>query len=228
MSTVVLSGSLGSTSAMWDAQLPALEGHRIVAIDHPGHGSAPVGEASGVSELARRVLDAVGEGSFSFVGLSLGGAVGIQLALDVPDRIERLVLACTSARFGEPQQWLDRASLVRREGLAAIVDAVLARWFTPSFGDVDGFREMFLSVDPEGYARCCEALAEWDARETLTSIVAPTLVVAGASDPTSPPGEMADMARAIADARFEVLDGAAHLANVEGAQAFNQLLKEHL
>ena len=116
-------------------------------------------EASGVSELARRVLDAVGEGSFSFVGLSLGGAVGIQLALDVPDRIERLVLACTSARFGEPQQWLDRASLVRREGLAAIVDAVLARWFTPSFGDVDGFREMFLSVDPEGYARCCEALA---------------------------------------------------------------------
>ena len=116
-----------------------------------------------MSELARRVLDAVGEGSFSFVGLSLGGAVGIQLALDVPDRIERLVLACTSARFGEPQHWLDRASLVRREGLAAIVDAVLARWFTPSFGDVDRFREMFLSVDPEGYARCCEALAAMDA-----------------------------------------------------------------
>ena len=178
--------------------------------------------------LAQRVLDAVGDGSFSFVGLSLGGAVGIQLALEVPERVERLVIACTSARFGEPQQWLDRAKLVRADGLEAIVDAVLARWFTPSFGDVNRFRAMFLSVDPEGYARCCEALAATDARETVGSIVAPTLVVAGESDPTSAPSEMAVMARAIAGARFEVVTGAAHLANVEGAQAFNQLLKEHL
>ena len=224
----MLCGSLGSTSGMWDAQLSALEGHRVVAIDHPGHGNAPVAELSGVGDLAQRVLDAVGDGTFSFIGLSLGGAVGIQLALAVPERIERLVLACTSARFGEPQQWLDRASLVRADGLAVIVDAVLARWFTPSFGDVERFREMFLSVDREGYARCCEALAATDARETLGSIGTPTLVVAGEGDPTSPPAEMAVMARAIAGARFEVLAGAAHLANVEGAQAFNQLLKEHL
>ncbi len=228
MSTVVLCGSLGSTSAMWNAQLPALEGHRIVAIEHPGHGGAPVTEVSDVGALAQRVLDAVGDGSFSFVGLSLGGAVGIQLALEVPERVDRLVIACTSARFGEPEQWLDRASLVRAAGLEAIVDAVLARWFTPSFGDVNRFRAMFLSVDPEGYARCCEALAATDARETVGSIVAPTLVVAGESDPTSAPSEMAVMARAIAGARFEVVTGAAHLANVEGAQAFNQLLKEHL
>ena len=152
----------------------------------------------------------------------------MQLALDAPDRVERLVLACTSARFGDPQQWLDRAAVVRSEGLGAIVDAVLGRWFTPSFGDVERFRAMFLSVDPEGYARCCEALAVSDARETLGSISAPTLVVAGAEDPTSPPAEMAAMTGAIPNARFELLCGAAHLANVEGAEAFNQLLKEHL
>jgi len=212
---------------MWDAQLPALEGHRVVAVDHPGHGRAELAGVSHVRDLAERVLDAV-DGPFSFVGLSLGGSVGMQLALDAPDRIERLVLACTSARFGNPQQWLDRADVVRSEGLGAIVAAVLGRWFTPSFGDLARFRAMFLSVDPEGYARCCEALAVWDAREALGSISAPTLVVAGAKDPTSPPAEMAEIARAIPGSRFGIIDDAAHLANVEGAEAFNQLLKEHL
>ena len=117
--------------------------------------------------------------------------------------------------------------LVRREGLAAIVDAVLARWFTPSFGDVDGFREMFLSVDPEGYARCCEALAAWDARETLTSIVAPTLLVAGARIRRPLPARWRRW-RARSPTRLRGLDGAAHLANVEEAKTFNRLLKEHL
>jgi 3-oxoadipate enol-lactonase len=212
---------------MWDPQLPALDQHRVVTIDHPGHGDAPLSAVSSVRDLADRVLEEV-DGSFSFVGLSLGAAIGVQLALDAPDRVDRLVLACTSARFGEPQQWLDRAAVVRSEGLEAIVDALLGRWFTPSFDDVPRFRAMFLSVDAEGYARCCEALAVSDARATLASIAAPTLVIAGAEDPTSPPAEMEALARAIPDARFEVLDGAAHLANVESAEAFNQLLKEHL
>ncbi len=213
---------------MWVHQHPVLRGRRVVAVEHPGHAGAPVTEVSQVSDLAARVLDEVGSERFSFVGLSLGGAVGLQLALGVPSRIERLVLACTSARFGEPQQWLDRAALVRAEGLEAIVDPVLARWFTPAFTDVGRFRSMFLSVDPEGYARCCEALASLDAREALESIATPTLVIAGAEDPTSPPDEMAALARAMPNARFEVIAGAGHLANVEGADEFNRLLREYL
>ena len=94
-------------------------------IDHPGHGGAPLAEVRDVGDLAARVLATVGDGSFSFVGLSLGGAVGMQLALTAPERVERLVLACTAARFGEPEQWRERAALVRAEGLEAIVDAVL-------------------------------------------------------------------------------------------------------
>jgi 3-oxoadipate enol-lactonase len=226
MTTVVLCGSLGSTSEMWEGQLPLGEGRRVVAVEHPGHGGAPVVEIENMRGLATRVLEDVGDEPFSFVGLSLGGAVGMQLALDAPGRVERLVLASTSARFGDPQQWLDRAATVRSEGLEAIVDAVLARWFVSA--PADRWREMFLSTDPEGYARCCEALAAWDARDVLGKIEAPTLVIAAAEDPSTPPEQLEQIARAVPGARFELIERAAHLANVERPDEFNRLLEEHL
>ncbi|MDX6474500.1 MAG: 3-oxoadipate enol-lactonase [Gaiellaceae bacterium] len=226
MNTVVLCGSLGSTSAMWEAQQPVLAGRRVVAVEHPGHGGTAVAAVASLPDLAGRVLDEVGDEPFSFVGLSLGGAIGMQLALDAPELVERLVLACTSARFGEPQQWHDRAATVRAEGLEAIVDAVLARWFTST--PDDRWRAMFLSTDPEGYARCCEALAAWDARSSLGAIAAPTLVVAATEDPSTPPEQLAAIARAIPGARLEEIDRAAHLANAERPDEFNRLLEEHL
>jgi 3-oxoadipate enol-lactonase len=228
MTTVVLCGSLGAPSSMWNPQLPALAGRTVLRVEHPGHGGAPLAEVHDIGDLARRVLAAVGGERFSFVGLSLGGAVGTRLALDVPERLERLVLACTSARFGEPAQWLARAATVRADGLAAIVDAVLARWFTPAFGAVAAYRELFLSTDAEAYARCCEALAVFDVRDELSSIGVPTLVIAGAEDPTTPPADVAAIAGAVPNARFAVIPGAAHLANVERPDDFNRLLEEHL
>jgi 3-oxoadipate enol-lactonase len=224
--TVVLVGSLGSTAAMWDPQRTALAALRTVDVEHPGHGAAPVVDAPSVDALAERVLDAV-DGRFSFVGLSLGGAVGMRLAADHPERVERLVLACATDRFGDPAQWLDRAAVVRSEGLGAIVDAVLGRWFTPAFPDVEPYRRMILSIDPEGYARCCEALAVWTG-EGLERIEAPTLVVAGAHDPTVPPVLAEQLTGRIPGARLAVLDGAAHLANLERPNEFNRLLEEHL
>ena len=226
--TVVLCGSLGSTSAMWEPQLPALQGRRVVKVEHPGHGGAPVTNVHEVEDLAARVLDEAGADTFSFVGLSLGGAVGMRLALDAPDRVEKLVLACTSPRFGEPESWYERAATVREHGLEAIADAVLSRWFTPAFADIDRFREMFLSVDPEGYARCCEALARWDVRDELGEIAAPTLVISATEDPGTPPATGEVLASGIPGARFEVLENAAHLASAERPDDFNRLLEEHL
>ncbi len=228
MTLVVLCGSLGATSAIWDAQAPALAGRRVLRIDHPGHGGAPVTDVRDVGGLADRVLAAAGGERFSFVGLSLGGAVGLRIALDAPERLDRLVLACTSARFGEPTLWVQRAATVRAHGLGAIVDAVLARWFTPAFTGVDAFREQFLSTDVEGYARCCEALARYDVRDALAGIAAPTLLIAGAEDPSTPPSELELIAGQIPGARLEVIEGAAHLATVERASEFNRLLEEHL
>jgi len=223
---VVLCGSLGSTAAMWEPQRAALGARDVVVVEHPGHGGAPVDDVPDMAALAARVLAAVA-GPFSFVGLSLGGAVGMHLAVTAPERVERLVLACSSPRFGEPAGWHERAATVRAEGLEAIVDAVLGRWFTPAFEEVARYRAMFVSVDREGYARCCEALAGWEGEE-LERIAAPTLVVAGAVDPTSPPEHARAIAARIRGARVAVLEGAAHLANVERAEEFNRLLEEAL
>jgi len=224
VTTVVLCGSLGSSSAMWDAQLPALSAHDLVLVDHPGHGGAPLADVWGVADLARRVP---GE-RFSLVGLSLGGAVGMWLALHEPERIEKLVLVSTSARFGDPAMWEERAATVRADGLEAIVDTVLARWFTPSFRDVERFREMFLSTDPEGYARCCEAIARWDVTGELTRVAAPVLVIAGAEDPSTPPEQLRAIAAEIPDSRLEVIERARHLVNVEFDAQFNALLEAFL
>ncbi len=226
--TVVLCGSLGSTAAMWDRQLQALDGRRVVRMEFPGHGGEPVGQVRDMHDLAMRVLAAAGDGTFSFVGLSLGGAVGMQLALTAPERLEKLVLASTAARFGEPAQWRERAAAVRAGGTASIADAVLGRWFTPAFADVAPYRAMLLGTDREGYARCCDALADWDVRETLGAVVTPTLVIAGADDPSTPPDVVGLVAELIPAARLEIVDRSAHLMNVERADEFNRLIEEHL
>jgi 3-oxoadipate enol-lactonase len=222
--TVVLCGSLGATSEIWDAQAPVLAGRDVVRVDHPGHDGAHPEDVRTIADLAARVLERADR--FSFVGLSLGGAVGMQLALTMPERVEKLVLACTSARFGEPAQWQERAALVRESGLETIVDAVLARWFTAT--PPEGFREMFLSTDRESYARCCDALACWDVREQLGGIESPALVISGERDPSTPPEHGELLASRIPGARFEVIPDAAHLANVERADEFNRLLEEYL
>ena len=225
--TVVLCGSLGLSAEVWERQAAVLEGRETIFVEHPGHGGAPVTDVHQIGDLAAHVLQAVDD-SFTFVGLSLGGAVGMRLALDVPERVERLVLACTSRCFGEPVQWIERAATVRRQGLEVIVDAVLERWFTPSFADRARYRRRFLATDREGYARCCDALATWDVRGTLGAIRSPTLVIAGADDPSAPPEESALIAGEIPGARLEVIAGARHLTPVEFADAFNPLVEEFL
>lgn len=228
MTTVVLAGSLGATSAMWDAQAETLGGFDVVRIDHPGHGGAPMEDVRDVRALARRVLGIVQAERFSFVGVSLGGAVGMHLALEAPERLERLVLAATSARFGSPETWDERIRLVRSGGMEAVADAVLPRWFTPAFGDVQRFRAMFVSTPADVYVRYCEILREYDLRGRLGGIQAPTLAIAGAEDPTSPPDHLEAIAAEIPEARAVVVPRGAHLVNVERADEFNQALIAHL
>lgn len=217
--TVVLLGSLGSTTAMWQPQLPALRDFRVVRVDLPGHGGSPVPQrAFRIEELAEAVVELV-DGPASYCGLSLGGIVAMCIAANA--QIDRLVVACTKPSFPPPEQWDERAARVRAEGMAAIADAVLSRWF---LRDVPAWaREMLLGCPPEGYARCCEALRDTDLTADLARIVAPTLVIAGAEDPSV----TIDEARAV-PGKLVVLDGAAHLASAEQPQAFNDALLAHL
>jgi 3-oxoadipate enol-lactonase len=235
---VVLSNSLGTTLEMWEPQVAALTRRfGVLRYDHPGHGGSRTSPpARSVEALGRGVLallDERGLERVSFCGLSLGGAVGMWLAMYAPQRIDRLAVACTSARFGTPENWLARAATVRAEGMDAIADAVLRLWFTerthrdePAL--VAAYREMMVSADPEGYAGCCEALGDWDPGDELTTIRAATLVIAGGDDIATPPASGAEIAGRIPHARMSVLDGAGHLANLEQPAAFNRALLDHL
>jgi 3-oxoadipate enol-lactonase len=229
---LVLANSLAATLEMWDAQVPALtQRFRTLRYDHPGHGYSGADEIDGIESLARGVLQLLDDLELervSFCGLSIGGAVGVRLALDAPTRFERLVLACTSVRFGPPEFWQERADLVRTEGVAAVADVVLERWFTPAFPDVQRFREMFLATDAEAYAQCCEAIRDWDARDALHAVRSPTLVISAADDPSTPPEHQALIAEAIPGARLETIPGARHLANVEFPEPFNRAVLSFL
>jgi 3-oxoadipate enol-lactonase len=213
---------------MWDAQAEALSGFEVVRIEHPGHDGAPMEDVRDVRSLALRVLELVAAERFSFVGLSLGGAVGLHVALEAPERLERLVLAATSARFGTPETWDERIALARNGGMEAVADAVLPRWFTPGFDDMQRFREMVVSTPSDVYVRYCEILREHNLRGVLGQITAPTLAIAGAEDPTSPPEHLEAIAAEIADARVVVIPNAAHLVNAERAREFDEALLGHL
>ena len=161
--TVVLASSLGATHAMWEPQTgPLRERFRVVRCDRRGHGRSPaVPGPTTIDDLGRdlvELLDALELERVSFCGLSLGGLEGMWLALHAPERVDRLVLACTSSSFAPRETWTERAATVRDEGLESIADATMGRWFSASFRDaepavVTRFREMLVSTPPRATSR---------------------------------------------------------------------------
>src|SRR4051794_23083713 len=212
MTALLLSNSLGTSRGMWDGLLPALEERmQVIRYDMRGHGGtpAPPGPYS-IADLGRDALEVLHEAGVeraSFCGVSLGGMVGMWLALNAPERIERLVLCCTFAHMPPADGWHERAATVRADGMKAVVDATLERWFTPVAPPeaVARTRQMVLSTDPEGYAGCCEAIAGHDMREQLGGIRAPTLVISAEDDPSTPPDHGRLIADSVPGARFTVL-----------------------
>lgn len=221
---LVLPSSLGTTTELWDPNVDSWsDTFRLLRYNQRGRTS--------VEQLGRDLRGLPGESEgISICGLSLGGATAMWVAANAPERIDRLVLACTSARFGEPGPWLERAALVREHGLEPIADDIVGRWFTPAAPAevVARFRQMLVDAPRDDYAACCEALGRWDFRDRLGEIQAPTLVIAGAEDPATPPEHAELLANGIPDAKLVVLPAAAHLANVEQAEAFATLVAEHL
>lgn len=228
---LVLSNSIGTDMGLWDGQLPALaEQFRVLRYDQHGHGRSPA--ASGPYDLKRLgtdvlgLLDRLGVDRAHFAGVSLGGMIGMWLAEHAADRIDRLALVCTSAQL-DPQAWHDRAETVRAQGMEPLVEATLGRWFTPAYPERDRFARMLRGCDPASYAGCCEAISTMDILNGLSGISSPTLVIAGREDPATPPSHAERIATAIPGARLEILPHAAHLANVEQADAVNQLFLSH-
>ena len=222
---IVFTGSLGTDLTMWQPQSDRLgESFRTLRYDMRGHGASevPPGPYSmadlGTDLIA--LLDGLGIERASLCGLSIGGMISMWMAAHAPERVHRLVLCCTSAQLGPPEAWTERAATVRAGGVEAVAAGVLGRWFTSGFaaaepGLIARMRGILTATPPEGYAGCCEAIAEMDLTPELPSIAAPTLVVAGEEDPATPPEHGRRIAELIPGAGFETVSPAAHLAAVE-------------
>jgi len=236
---VVLGSSLGTTLEMWTPALEPLQRrHRVVRFDHRGHGASPVPE--GPYELADlggdvlALMDRLELERAAYVGVSLGGMVGLWLAANAPERITRLVVVCSSAHLPPPEPWVERAAKVlAARDVAVVADAVLERWFTPAYArshpDVIGWAGAMLRGTPAaGYAACCGVIERLDMRAGLARITAPTLAVGAAGDHAIPPEHSRAIAAGVTGARLEVLTGGAHLAAIECADEVAALIERHL
>ncbi|MEV0490576.1 bifunctional 3-oxoadipate enol-lactonase/4-carboxymuconolactone decarboxylase PcaDC [Streptomyces atratus] len=228
-----LGPSLGTSTGLWDAVAPELSAaHRVVRWDLPGHGKSAadlIRAGATVADLASLVMklaDSLSLDRFSYAGVSLGGAVGLWLAVHHPERIDRLAVVCSSAHFGEPGPWQERAALVRRDGMAPVAAGAAARWFTPGFTAPELLDDL-RATEPSSYAACCDALAAYDLRPRLPEIRAATLVIAGREDPATPPAHARELADAIPGATLTELAATSHLAPAENPEAVRVALRDH-
>lgn len=235
---LLMGGSLGTTLGMWEGQSPLAAELRLVRFDHRGHGRSPVPPGPyEIGDLGRDVLelmDVLGLDRASYCGLSLGGMVGMWLGANAPERVDRLVLLCTSPYMPPASMWQERAQAVRGAGsVEVIADAVVARWLTRSYAEREPevratLRTMLVATSPDGYAECCGAIERMDLRGELPLIGVPALVVSGSEDLATPPEQLRAIAEAIPAARYETVGPAAHLASIEQADTVNELILEHL
>lgn len=223
---LVLGPSLGTATEAWRAASALLaDDFRVVRLDLPGHGLSPAADGPvPIADLAEAVIalvDGLGGGSFVYAGVSIGGTIGIELALGPhASRLAGLAIICSDARIGEPATWTQRAARTRLQGTPALVAASAARWFDPGFPAADPdtvgrtLNEL-MDTDDESYARLAEALAGFDRRADVPRIAVPTVVLAGASDGVVTPVAAEALAAAIPGARLTVLPGAGHQAHIE-------------
>ncbi len=226
---LALSNSLGADLSMWDSQIPEFtKCFRVLRSDTRGHGKSSVTPVPyTIEQLAKDVLalaDTLQFERFHFCGLSMGGQIGMWLAANAPQRLNKLVLCSTAANIGTPEMWNTRIATVRKEGMKNVAAAAIERWFTPPFRAKDPItiakiHKILETTSPEGYAACCAGLRDFDFRDELAKIRTPALVISGTHDPATTPADGQFLTNHIAGARYVELNGA-HLSNIEDADRF--------
>lgn len=234
---LVLSGGLGLDLSMWDPQMPALTREfRVLRYDTRGHGASSAATAPfGIEHLGRDVLallDHAGVARAHFCGFSMGGMIGTWLGIHAPHRLDRLVLAHTAARIGPVSMWNERIETVIAQGMQAISDAAMRRWFTAGFlashTDIVGALKVSMEQNsPVGYTQCCAAIRDTDFRNTIARIGTPTLVISGTQDIATTPADGCFLAQHIAGSRAVEIDSA-HLSNIEKPREFTAALRAFL
>jgi 3-oxoadipate enol-lactonase len=233
---LILGPSLGTAAPLWDAAAQLLCQHfSILSWDLPGHGlSRPASEPFTVAELGDAVIALADERNahrFAYAGVSLGGAVGLELALRHPERLLGVSAICSVPAFGDPGAWLERAELVRKQSTSALVDASARRWFGPDFvatnpAVASALLYTLSDTDDQSYALCCEALAGYDVRGRLGEIGSPLLALSGQFDLVAPPSIVEAMAAATQRGRAVEVADAGHLAPAEQPNRVAALLTD--
>jgi 3-oxoadipate enol-lactonase len=236
---VVFANSLGTDLRLWDGLIPYLpEGLRFIRFDKRGHGLSDCPDGpyamADLNADAEGLIEGLGLGPVTFVGLSIGGMIGQSLASRRPDLVRALVLSNTAAKMGDPASWDARVAAIGANGLASLESAILDRWFGPRFRATPAARlwGAMLSRTPQaGYTGCCAAIANADLTEATRALRLPTLAIAGSHDGACPSDLVAATAALIPDTTLHIIDGAGHLPCVEDPAAFaavlNPFLKEY-
>lgn len=237
---VTLAHPLGADLTIWDDLVPDLAAHfRVLRYDSRGHGRSdvPAGPYT-IEQLAAdatALLNSLEIPQTHFVGISMGGAVAQQVALDAPERIASLTLIDTTAGYddADAKVFRQRATQARERGMKGLADGTLERWLGERFRKrhpeaSERVRALVAKAHPEGFAAACEALAAFDVRAKLSEIDAPTLVLVGENDPSTPPAVARRIASGIAGARLEIVPDAAHLSIVEQKQFVTNALATFL
>ena len=233
---VTLSHSLAASSVIWEAQVAALREHfTVLTYDTRGHGgtTSTAGPYT-LKQLARDalgLLDHLGIERTHWIGLSMGGMIGQVLAIQSPTRLDRVVLADTTARLPAnlARTWTERGQAALETGMSVLVEPTLGRWFTDAFRHREQelmarIGAIIASTPPEGYAGCCAAVAQVDTVDQLGILRHQAMVLVGAQDPSTPPSMALEMTAHWQGAHLVVLPNAAHLAHVEQPDAFNRAL----
>jgi 3-oxoadipate enol-lactonase len=239
---VMMAHGLATNLAMWDDLVDVLKGeYQCLRYDARGHGATPPTPGDYSFELltrdAAKILDALHVERTHFVGLSMGGMVALGLALHVPDRLASISVCDARGEADEEyiEGWNHRIQIVRKGGMAALIDRTLQRWFTPAFlakpsPALDKMRSMMGETSPDGYCGCGEALKALHYGARLSEIRTPTMLLVGAQDLGAPPPIVREMHRAMPESRYVEIPDAGHISNVEQpvlfAAAVRGFLKE--
>lgn len=237
---LVMSHSLACDHTMWNAQATAFrDRHRVLRFDTRGHGGsdAPAG-AYTLEQLAddlEALLAGLGVARCRFMGLSMGGMIGMTHALKYPGRFDRLILCNTSSRIGPEAApiWQGRIETVTAGGMEPLVEPTLSRWFTAPFlarrsPVVEQVGAMIRTTPPAGYIGCCHAIPKIDLTDRLGAVRCPTLVICGDQDVGTPVEMARAIQLAIPGAQLGVIPSASHLSNLEQPDTFNHLVGRFL
>lgn len=233
---VVFINSLGTDLRLWDAVIPLLApGLRVLRFDNRGHGlsdAPPAPYAMGaLVRDAERLMEATGFSAAVVVGLSIGGMIAQGLAVKRGDLVRALVLSNTGARIGTAQLWAERIALVQAQGVEALSETILQRWFPKAFREslaAVPWRHMLERTPVAGYAGCSAAIAGADFYATTATLRLPALGIAGTEDGSTPPDLVRETLALIPGARFELIRGSGHLPCVDQPRAYAEVLNSFL